>query len=297
MINVRGNQYSKAHTDMKACPTCTDFWSFDFHDSTLDDYTSTIDYILAETGHSGLHFVGYSMGTTQYLVLLSERPEYNRKVLSGHLLGAVALGSQATNPLVSLVPYGEIIAGFLEGFGFYELLPNFLDLKGWLAHTICSGTLSRLKLCSNFFATLVGAVPEHLNASMVVHYLTHMPAGSNTRTVLQLSKLFNNKASFLKHDHGTLKNLAKYGSPQPGEYDLTKVEAPTAIYSGESDGFSTKPDLDILASLLPNVIAHHHLDSRHRFAHLDFILAVKARHLVYDRIIETLNAQNLIQLS
>ena len=40
----------------------------------LLDYPAAIDYIVATTGYDDMHFVGYSMGTTQYLMLLSEMP-------------------------------------------------------------------------------------------------------------------------------------------------------------------------------------------------------------------------------
>ena len=46
----------------------------DLMQGALLDYPATIDYIVATTGYDDMHFVGYSMGTTQYLMLLSEMP-------------------------------------------------------------------------------------------------------------------------------------------------------------------------------------------------------------------------------
>ncbi len=51
-----------------------------FDESARYDYPATIDYILKETGQEQLYFIGYSMATTQYLILLAELPEYNRKI-------------------------------------------------------------------------------------------------------------------------------------------------------------------------------------------------------------------------
>jgi hypothetical protein len=42
---------------------------------------------LKETGEQDIFFVGYSMATTQYLILLSELPEFNSKIRAGFLLG------------------------------------------------------------------------------------------------------------------------------------------------------------------------------------------------------------------
>ncbi len=58
-----------------------------FDESARYDYSSTINYILKETGEQEIFFVGYSMATTQYLILLSELPEFNSKIRAGFLLG------------------------------------------------------------------------------------------------------------------------------------------------------------------------------------------------------------------
>ena len=87
MINIRGNNYSKQHRSLEACATCSTYWNFSHHESALEDYSSTIDYILKVTSQDSLYFVGYSMATAQYLMLLSEKPEYNSKIKAGFLLG------------------------------------------------------------------------------------------------------------------------------------------------------------------------------------------------------------------
>ncbi|CAA9999153.1 unnamed protein product, partial [Nesidiocoris tenuis] len=54
------------------------------------DLSATIDLILKTTGFESLLYVGHSMGTSAFLVLLSERPEYNKKVRAAALLAPVA---------------------------------------------------------------------------------------------------------------------------------------------------------------------------------------------------------------
>ena len=39
-----------------------------------------IDYALSVTGEESLYYGGHSMGCTQYLIMLSAKPEYNEKV-------------------------------------------------------------------------------------------------------------------------------------------------------------------------------------------------------------------------
>jgi hypothetical protein len=53
------------------------------------------------------------------------------------LLGPTAFGGNATNPLIPLSSHAETFQTILNAFGIYEFLPNFLEIKSWLAHTIC----------------------------------------------------------------------------------------------------------------------------------------------------------------
>lgn len=41
---------------------------------------SSLDYVLKVTDQSQVDYLGFSMGTTMVFVLLSEKPEYNKKV-------------------------------------------------------------------------------------------------------------------------------------------------------------------------------------------------------------------------
>ena len=81
MINIRGHHYSKKHLTLS--PDDSEFWNFSHHESALLDYPATIDYIRQTTGQPSMFFVGYSMGTTQYLILLAEKPEYNQAIRAG----------------------------------------------------------------------------------------------------------------------------------------------------------------------------------------------------------------------
>ena len=87
MNNVRGNSYSKKHLSLEPCVGCAKYWNFSHHESALEDYSASIDYILDTTKAKKLFFAGYSMATAQYVMLLSEKPEYNAKIKAGILLG------------------------------------------------------------------------------------------------------------------------------------------------------------------------------------------------------------------
>ena len=65
------------------------------------------------------------MGTTQYLMMLSELPEYNSKIKAGFLLGTTAFGGNASETLVQISEQRDNIQFILETLGHYEFLPNY----------------------------------------------------------------------------------------------------------------------------------------------------------------------------
>ena len=117
MGNTRGNTWSKNHTYLDTCKGCKDFWEFSWDDAALNDYPAEIDYILEQTGQEELLFVGYSMGTSQYLLLLSERPEYNDKIKAAYLMAPVSSVSRTSNLMLSLSIFADDFQSFLHNMG------------------------------------------------------------------------------------------------------------------------------------------------------------------------------------
>lgn len=281
----RGNSYSRNHTSLDPCTSCADFWRFGFEESALNDYPVFVDFILEATGSEDLFFVGYSMGTTQYLIMLAELPEYNDKFRAGFLLGPTAFGARATNPLVSLSDLAEDIKYLLELMGIHEFLPNFLEVKSWLSHIICKLTNVHSEVCRNLFSLFVGMTPAKLNLTMVPTYMSHMPAGSSVTQFVHYAQLFRNGGRFTRFDHGRAGNLLRYGAAEPPEYRLDRVTAATALLGGTIDGFAVPEDVEELAGHLPNVFWKEEVDG---FSHLDFLWSVDAKELVYDKIVSAM---------
>lgn len=62
------------------------FWQFSWHEIGVYDLPAMIDYTLAKTNQSDLIYVGHSQGATSVFVLLSELPEYNKKIAMVHAM-------------------------------------------------------------------------------------------------------------------------------------------------------------------------------------------------------------------
>ena len=123
---------------------------------------------------------------------------------------------------------------------------------------------------------------------MAVIYLNHVPDATNMKTMAHMAQMFRNGDNFYKYDFGAKINLEKYGSKTPLGYALGNVKAPTALFSGDADGFVTQTDVDILSQHLPNVILNHKVNFK-GFAHLDFIFGVGAKTFLNDKIVSVMN--------
>lgn len=84
LANVRGTVYSE-HKYLS--PETDDFWDFSMDEIALYDMPATIDYIIASTGQSSVHYIGFSQGAIVFMMLMSKQPSYNEKIRTSHLMG------------------------------------------------------------------------------------------------------------------------------------------------------------------------------------------------------------------
>ena len=74
LINLRGNNYSRAHTNLD--PDVDEgFWDFDMTDFSQDIMT-TIEYVLENSEQQTLSVVAFSVGNAPNLILASIEPEW-----------------------------------------------------------------------------------------------------------------------------------------------------------------------------------------------------------------------------
>lgn len=88
LANFRGTRYSRYHISLD--PKDKAFWNFSFHELGVEDLAAFIDYILQKTNQKAVHIVAHSQGCTTVLVLLSTRPEYNKKIKTAILMAPAA---------------------------------------------------------------------------------------------------------------------------------------------------------------------------------------------------------------
>ncbi|XP_075151059.1 lipase 3-like [Haematobia irritans] len=283
MGNARGNTYSKKH---RTWPTYLQaFWNFSWHEIGIYDVPNMIDYILMNTNQSQLHYVGHSQGTTVYLVMMSEKPSYNNKIKSVHLLGPAAYMSNMKSPLTrAFAPILGQPNAMVELVGSMEFMPSN-KFKQDLGIEMCQATSPYVEMCANEIFLIGGYDSEQLDRELLEHIKATSPAGASVNQNIHFCQLHNSK-KFRKFDYSVIRNPLEYnGALLPPDYNLKNALAPTHMYYGKNDWMCDLKDVGQLIKELPNVKLDYVVPFD-KWAHLDFIWGTQAKLYVYDKIME-----------
>ncbi|RXG57054.1 hypothetical protein Avbf_15707 [Armadillidium vulgare] len=177
LTNVRGNTYSRNHTTLNpdADEDKEAFWAFTWGEMALYDAPAAIDYALATTGNSQLYYVGFSMGTSVFFAMMSERNEYKDKIKAAALLGPVAYNDHCTGPMRLLGNYSDDMDRLFSDFGHYEFWPSD-EMWHYIADNFCGEDDPEEAACENMIFLFCGYDEEELNDAYVLYiFPTHRP--------------------------------------------------------------------------------------------------------------------------
>ncbi|KAL6424434.1 hypothetical protein ACFW04_009895 [Cataglyphis niger] len=279
--NYRGNSYCRSHVEMS--PHDANFWQFSYHEIGTRDLSAMIDYILNYTKSENLHYIGHSLGTASLFVLLSTKPEYNAKIRLGTCFAPIAFWKEVS----PIVKFGIDIAPQLEVFfdnnKIYELgsLSSTFITAG---RKFCADGAITQPFCVTTIFLLSGSDPVQFNTTALPEILSNYPAGTSVKTLLHVYQNIIT-GNFQNFDYGRLGNYERYKQTTPARYDLKKITAPLALFYGLNDVLSIKSNVLHLYEQLPNVVLLEEHPYR-LFSHLDFMWAIDAKMLLYDRLIK-----------
>ncbi|XP_011565022.3 lipase 3 [Plutella xylostella] len=285
LANVRGNTYSRAHISRKV--DSFQFWNFTFHEVAQHDLPTVIDYIMrVKGGKTHLHYVGHSMGTTVLFALLSTKPRYNKILKAGYALAPVAYMSDIRSPIKMLARFSNNIEYLLKLLGANEFLPQNAVLR-WLSKHMCEINHYEEAICENSMFVLCGHDESQFNRTLLPHILAHVPAGASTRTLVHYAQEIKAEGRFQQFDYGSEGNMRHYGTKSPPEYPLHNITLPIALLSAKNDWLAGDIDVARLFSKLANPIEHYEVPYD-EFNHIDFLYAIDAPALVYDKLLRML---------
>ncbi|CAL1280058.1 unnamed protein product [Larinioides sclopetarius] len=282
MGNTRGNTYSRKH--VKYTPDMDKFWeNSTFSEMGYYDVPAMIDYVLSVTGQKQLSYVGHSQGTAVCLMMLSERPEYNRKLKIFIALAPISTLGYVTNPIHHIARTKEEVEFISQIFHWREVLPSNALTKIF-CEFLCNP--EEPMICKEFMSFAFGESNE-LNSTRIHVYAAHTPAGTSVKSILHYGQL-HLSGNFAKYDFGKEENIARYGQKTPPEYDLSMITVPVAVIWASNDNLADPTDVKILLKKLKSLVGVYEVPYK-PFSHIDFTLGVHAKYLVYDKVLEWLN--------
>eukprot|EP01101_Sappina_pedata_P005831 TRINITY_DN275_c0_g2_i2.p1 TRINITY_DN275_c0_g2~~TRINITY_DN275_c0_g2_i2.p1 ORF type:complete len:289 (+),score=109.58 TRINITY_DN275_c0_g2_i2:551-1417(+) len=278
MGNNRGNGVSMTNVLHKK--DSKEFWDFSWDEMAQIDLPTNINYILEQTGHSQLTYIGHSEGTIQ---------AFAGFVHNNSLADSV-------NLYVALAPvaYVEYVESFIlqamaklhttELFtllGVKEFsLPGVIDI-------LLPGVCTVVPDMCGFVVDLLCGPTTYFNESRTSYYSRYEPNPTSVKNMIHWSQGVTD-GMFQMFDYGKKKNIEYYNQPQPPQYDLGLFPKtlPTAIFAGGEDYLADPKDVQRLLTLLPFDPFVHYEAS---YAHLDPLLGTNAFQLIYPTILGMLD--------
>ncbi|KAL0377303.1 UNVERIFIED_CONTAM: Triacylglycerol lipase 2 [Sesamum radiatum] len=168
-------------------------------------------------------------------------------------------------------PRGEAEATFIESLCAYPGVDCYKFLPAFTGNNCC------------------------LNASTAETFVKHNPQPTSTKNLVHFSQAVRSGV-VSKYDYGNgYANTEHYGVPSPPVHDLSKIphDFPLYLGYGGQDALSDVPDvLRLLDVLKPHDQDKIKVQYVEQYGHVDFIMGVDAKDLVYGEILDFFRAHN-----
>ncbi|XP_053441082.1 lipase member K [Nycticebus coucang] len=274
--NSRGNTWSRKH--LKLSPKSPEYWAFSLDEMSKYDLPATINFILEKTGQEQLYYVGHSQGTTIAFIAFSTNPELAKKIKLFFALAPVVTVKHTKSPLKKLTTLSRHVIKVL--LGDKMVYPHTL-FNQYIATKVCNQKLFH-RICSNFLFTLCGFDTKNLNMSRLDVYLSQNPAGTSVQTMLHWAQAVNS-GQLQAFDWGNpAENLMHFHQLTPPFYNVTKMEIPTAVWSGGQDVVADPKDIENLLPKIANLIYYKLIPY---YNHVDFYLGQDAPQEIYQDLV------------
>jgi len=279
---VRGNKYSRDHVSLS--PEEVHFWKFSFDEMGNYDVPAMVKYVLHESGHQKLDYVGHSQGAVVLLASVMTHGETFSDLISNFFaMAPAAYVSHMTSPLRHLVKFVRLMQLVKLALFSGEFLPSNL-VTNYLPMYFCHDAAS---ICDAITFQLFGHDMKHMNESRMPVYNSHDPSGTSVQNMVHWAQMMSQEEPGMTHfDYGTaVANRQHYHQREPPAYNFTDFTIPTYVFCGTTDALVTMGDCHALSTIIPSVKDVTDVDG---YSHIDFIYGMNAPSAIYERITEVI---------
>ncbi|GAY55172.1 hypothetical protein CUMW_162340 [Citrus unshiu] len=256
LANTRGTTYSLGHSSLS--PQDKVYWNWSWDELVSDELPAMFQYVYNETGQK-LHYVGHSQGSLIALGALSNQQPLNM---------------WKSAALLAPVSYWLDLAKF--------------DPLGAPAITLIAEICVKQGIdCRDLMSAFSGK-DCCLNSSGASVLSSHKPQSSATKNLIHFAQMIKEGTLAMYDYKDENENKKHYGQPTPPVYNMTSIpkDFPLFLCHGGADSLSDVKDVKLLINSLKNHVRDrlelHFID---KYAHVDFILGVNAKKVVYDPLI------------
>ncbi|KAF6201552.1 hypothetical protein GE061_003943 [Apolygus lucorum] len=275
----RGNSRSLDHVNLSV----HDFRShnYTFHEQGIYDLPAFIDHILKVTERNQILYVGYSLSCGMMIVMNSERPEYNDKVLGAVFLAPAGhLRKLKNNPIDYAAGVTSLVMSVETQIRRREWLfpSNLKYIKD--SYLRCSISLMN-PMCQIFIYSMYG-VSDTMDPKTVPYQFAITATTTSTYVAKHMTQVIK-LGRFAKYDHGCAKNFKVYGTESPPDYDFNSTTVPIYLFYGGADKMVTPDAAKRTAKELGNLVNMKFIWG---FNHADFLFSSTAPQMVYEDVVE-----------
>ncbi|VVC24412.1 Partial AB-hydrolase lipase domain,Alpha/Beta hydrolase fold [Cinara cedri] len=284
MANCRGNTYSRNHVTLNYHQKA--FWNFSLQEIGLYDLPAAFDYVLMETNTTQLHYIGFSMGTSVFFIMASERPEYQKKIRSQISLAPVAYLSNTRSSLRFIAPMAKMMNYMFQRMSKGMLMPQS-RMQTFLASTLCRERYTQKLICEKcIIFSVCGSDPYEFDSKLIPLIMGHFPAGTSSKLTAHFAQ-FILKDSFGQFDYGPTLNLLHYNSTEPPTYNLKSIKVPITLIYGKNDILADVKDVMRLKVQLPQLMDAIQVNSPY-CNHVDLLWSLNVNEQVNNPVKEIL---------
>ncbi|CAH0560919.1 unnamed protein product [Brassicogethes aeneus] len=279
--NYRGTEYSEGHTHLNA--SMREYWDYGVDEIALIDVPLMLRLVTHHSGYRGkIIYVGHSLGTTAAMMYASEFPMEARKTVQLFVWISPAYKlTHMRSPYRVVFPLFRTALRFSNHLNLVQVISRGYSSR--LTRPTCLASPALMLLCLNVLNLFLGPFTE-ISPETIPVLLNQLPSGTSFKTLTYLSEAV--KGNFKKFDYGG-RNMMKYGTEEPPEYDVSKIDIPVILAYSAHDWATSKDDAMELYMTLSNHVRYGRIEiNKLNFNHFDFLFGKNSRRLVAEPLIK-----------